>query len=64
MTSVGADYLGAVISGDYTFIWISIPGDWYVRTPGKRIAPHWSRFQNLLVKAKELRMKIIIFGPP
>eukprot|EP00959_Pyramimonas_sp_CCMP1952_P417697 8751225-Pyramimonas_sp.AAC.1 len=64
MTTVGTDYLGAVISGDYSLIWVSTPGDWYARTPGKRVAPHWSRIQNLLTKSKKLRMKIIAFGPP
>eukprot|EP00959_Pyramimonas_sp_CCMP1952_P328551 6878328-Pyramimonas_sp.AAC.1 len=64
MTTVGTEYLGAVISGDYAQIWVSTPGDWYVRTPGKRVAPHWSRIQNLLTEAKKLRMKIIVFGPP
>eukprot|EP00959_Pyramimonas_sp_CCMP1952_P089076 1864040-Pyramimonas_sp.AAC.1 len=64
MTTVGTDYLGAVISGDYALIWVSTPGDWYVRTPGERIAPHCSRIQNLLRKAKKLRMKIIAIGPP
>eukprot|EP00959_Pyramimonas_sp_CCMP1952_P134580 2816290-Pyramimonas_sp.AAC.1 len=64
MTTVGADCLGAVIIGDYTLIWVSTPGDWYVRTPGRRVAPHWSCIQNLLIKAKKLRMKIIAFGSP
>eukprot|EP00959_Pyramimonas_sp_CCMP1952_P058081 1212507-Pyramimonas_sp.AAC.1 len=64
MTSAGTDYLGAVISGDYTLIWISIPGDWYVRSPGQKVAPHWSRIQNLLIKARKFRIQIIMFGPP
>eukprot|EP00959_Pyramimonas_sp_CCMP1952_P135963 2844488-Pyramimonas_sp.AAC.1 len=64
MTTVRADYLGAVISGDYNLIWVSTPSDWYVRTPGKRVAPHWSRIQNLLTKAKKLRMKVLVFAPP
>ena len=64
MTSVGTGYLGAVLSGDYALIWISTPADWYVRTPGKRIAPHWACIQNLLTKASKLRMKIVMFGPP
>eukprot|EP00959_Pyramimonas_sp_CCMP1952_P386853 8107710-Pyramimonas_sp.AAC.1 len=64
MTTVGTDYLGAVISGDYTLIWVGTPGDWYVRTPGNRVAPHWSRIQNLLAKAKKLRMTITACGPP
>eukprot|EP00959_Pyramimonas_sp_CCMP1952_P151290 3165655-Pyramimonas_sp.AAC.1 len=64
MTTVGTDYLGVVISGDYTLIWIRTPGDWHVRTPEKRVAPHWSRSQNLLMKAREIRMKIRMFGPP
>eukprot|EP00959_Pyramimonas_sp_CCMP1952_P316688 6628729-Pyramimonas_sp.AAC.1 len=64
MTTVGTDCLGAVISGDYTLVWTSTPGDWYVRTPGKRVAPHWSRIQNLLMKARKLRMNILMFDPP
>eukprot|EP00959_Pyramimonas_sp_CCMP1952_P157504 3294004-Pyramimonas_sp.AAC.1 len=39
-------------------------GDWYVRTPGKRVAPHWSRIQNFLTKARKLRMTIIVLCPP
>eukprot|EP00959_Pyramimonas_sp_CCMP1952_P169792 3547423-Pyramimonas_sp.AAC.1 len=27
LTTVRTDYLGAVISGDYTLIWVSTPGD-------------------------------------
>eukprot|EP00959_Pyramimonas_sp_CCMP1952_P000189 3599-Pyramimonas_sp.AAC.1 len=64
MTAVGTEYLGALISGDYALIWVSTPGDWYVRTPGTRVAPHWSRIQNLLTKARKLRMINIAFGPP
>ena len=64
MTSVGTGYLGAILSGDYVLIWISTPSDWYVRTPGKRIAPHWACIQNMLTKASKLRMKIVMFGPP
>eukprot|EP00959_Pyramimonas_sp_CCMP1952_P334533 7005841-Pyramimonas_sp.AAC.1 len=64
MTTVGTEYLGAAIGGDYALIWVSAPGDWYGRTPGKRVAPHWSRIQNLLAKARNLRMIIIVFGPP
>eukprot|EP00959_Pyramimonas_sp_CCMP1952_P017786 377508-Pyramimonas_sp.AAC.1 len=63
MTAVGTEYLGAVISGDYALIWVCTPGDWYVRTPGKRVAPHWSRMQYFLTKARKLRMVIIVFGP-
>eukprot|EP00959_Pyramimonas_sp_CCMP1952_P397213 8322750-Pyramimonas_sp.AAC.1 len=64
MTIVGTDYLVAVISGDYILIWVSTPGDWYVRTPRERVAPHWSRIQSLLTKAKKARMQIMVFCPP
>ena len=32
MTSVGTEYLGAIIGGEYAMIWIGTPADWYVRT--------------------------------
>ena len=64
MTSVGTEYLGAIIGGEYAMIWIGTPADWYVRTPGKRMSTHWQRIQNILIKASKLRSKIIMFGPP
>ena len=64
MTSSGTHYLGTLLSGDYQLLWVSTPADWYVRTPGKRAGPHWNRIRNLLVKARALRMQIVMFGPP
>ena len=64
MTAAGTEYLGALLSGDYVLLWIGTPADWYVRTPGKKSGPHFSRIQNLMTKARKLRMKIIMFGPP
>ena len=45
-------------------LWVATPSDWYVRTPGKRAGPHYQRIQNLLIKARALRMQIVILGPP
>ena len=64
MTSVGTEYLGSIINGEYFMVWISTPADWYVRTPGKRMSTHWQRIQNILIKASKLKSKIIMFGPP
>ena len=64
MTSRGSQYLGALLSGDYQLLWISTPADWYVRTPGKRAGPHWERIRNMLVKARALRVRTVMFGPP
>ena len=64
MTQTGTTYLGNLIHGDYALVWISTPADWYVRTPGKRMGPHWGRVRTMLTKARALKMHIIIFGPP
>ena len=52
------------MSGDYTMLWVSTPSDWYVRTPGKRAGPHYQRIRNLMVKARAMRMTIVLVGPP
>ena len=63
MTHTGTAYLGNIMHGDYNLIWISTPADWYVRTPGKRMGPHWERVRMMLTKARALKMHIIVFGP-
>ena len=64
MTSSGSQYLGGLLSGDYRLLWVSTPADWYIRTPGKRMGPHWDRIRNMLSKAKSLKMQIVMCGPP
>ena len=64
MTSEGTKYLGALLSGDYAMLWVATPSDWYVRTPGKRAGPHYQRIRNLMVKARAMRMTIVLMGPP
>ena len=46
MTSEGTKYLGALLSGDYTMLWVATPSDWYVRLPGKRAGPHYQRIKS------------------
>eukprot|EP00959_Pyramimonas_sp_CCMP1952_P128872 2694991-Pyramimonas_sp.AAC.1 len=43
---------------------MATPADWYVRLPGKRAGPICQRIQNLITKARALRMTIVIAGPP
>ena len=64
MMSVGSIHTGNLISGKYKLLWISTPADWYVRLPHKRAGPHWQKIRDLMHKAKELKMDIILFGPP
>ena len=45
-------------------LWVATPSDWYVRLPGKRAGPHYQRIANLMVKARALRMSIVLMGPP
>ena len=63
MTSEGTKYLGGLMSGDYKMRWVATPSDWYVRLPGKRAGPHYQRIQNLMVKARAMRMSIVLMGP-
>ena len=64
MTSEGTKYLGGLLSGDYKMLWVATPSDWYVRLPGKRAGPHYQRIQNIMVKARAMRMSIVLMGPP
>ena len=63
MTSEGTQYLGGLLSGDYRLLWVATPADWYVRLPGKRAGPHYQRIQNIMVKARALRMSVVLMGP-
>ena len=64
MSHSGTNFLGNLLSGDYGLLWVSTPADWYMRTPGKRAGPHWDRIRTYLKKAKALRMRIVMMGPP
>ena len=52
------------MSGDYIMLWVATRSDWYVRFPGQRAGPHYQRIQNLMVKARAMRMSIVLMGPP
>eukprot|EP00959_Pyramimonas_sp_CCMP1952_P327731 6861299-Pyramimonas_sp.AAC.1 len=64
MTSTGAQYLGALLSGDYQLLWVATPADWHARLPGKRAGPHYQRIPNLMTKARALRVTVVLVGPP
>eukprot|EP00959_Pyramimonas_sp_CCMP1952_P170634 3565813-Pyramimonas_sp.AAC.2 len=64
MTSTGTQYLGASLSGDYQLLRVATPADWHVGLPGKRAGPRYQRIQNLMSKARALRMTIVLVGPP
>ena len=64
MSFVGSQYLGNLLAGDYHLLWVATPSDWTIHTPGKRAGPHYQRIQNLMVKARALRMQITLMGPP
>eukprot|EP00959_Pyramimonas_sp_CCMP1952_P017994 381564-Pyramimonas_sp.AAC.1 len=64
MTSTGAQYLRGLLSWDYQQLWVAAPADWHVRLPGERAGPRCQRIQNLMVKARALRMSIVFMGPP
>eukprot|EP00959_Pyramimonas_sp_CCMP1952_P156415 3271121-Pyramimonas_sp.AAC.1 len=67
MTTLGTQYLGGLISGDYRLLWISTPADWYVRAPGKKAGPHWQRQTSIRdaledYKLHVVRMRLCHFG--
>jgi hypothetical protein len=64
MASSGEEYLGKLLSGEYSMLWIATPADWYVRTPGKRAGPHWKRVLNWMQRAANLKMQLVVYGPP
>eukprot|EP00974_Lingulodinium_polyedra_P021598 2085856-Lingulodinium_polyedra.AAC.1 len=39
MASTGQEYTTGLLKGEYSFLWISTPSDWYVRTPGNKGEP-------------------------
>eukprot|EP00959_Pyramimonas_sp_CCMP1952_P077457 1618951-Pyramimonas_sp.AAC.1 len=63
MTSTGTQYLGALLLGDNQLLWVATPADWH-EAPGKRAGPHYQRIQNLMSKARALRMTLVLVGPP
>ena len=64
LSYLGEEYLGKILHGDYSLLWISTPADWYVRLPGKRTTPHWQRVQLWITKAHRLQVSVVLFGPP
>eukprot|EP00959_Pyramimonas_sp_CCMP1952_P431391 9034918-Pyramimonas_sp.AAC.1 len=64
MTSTGTQYLGALLSSDYQLLLVATPADWHVRVPGKRAGPRYQRIQNMMFKARALRMATVLVGPP
>eukprot|EP00959_Pyramimonas_sp_CCMP1952_P279779 5849596-Pyramimonas_sp.AAC.1 len=64
MTSIGTQYLGALLSGDYQLLWVAKPADWRVRLPGKRAGPRCQRIQHRMAKYLALRMTTVLVGPP
>eukprot|EP00959_Pyramimonas_sp_CCMP1952_P163780 3424204-Pyramimonas_sp.AAC.1 len=64
MTSTGTQYLGALLSGDNELWCLATPADWHVRLPGKRAGPHYQRIQDMMSKARALRMTAVLVGPP
>ena len=62
MSFIGSQYLGNLLAGDYHLLWVATPSDWTIHTPGKRAGPHYQRIQNLMVKARALRMQITLMG--
>ena len=48
MATSGTEYLGKLLKGEYSLLWISTPNDWFVRTPNKRTTPHWERILHWL----------------
>eukprot|EP00959_Pyramimonas_sp_CCMP1952_P181158 3788010-Pyramimonas_sp.AAC.1 len=64
VTSTGTQYFGALLSGDYQLLRGATPADWHARLPGKRAGPHCQRIQNLMSRARALRVTIVLVGPP
>eukprot|EP00959_Pyramimonas_sp_CCMP1952_P229386 4796228-Pyramimonas_sp.AAC.1 len=64
VTSTGTQHLGALPSGDYQLLWVATPADWHVGLLGKRAGPHCQRIQNLMSKARAVRMTIVLVGLP
>eukprot|EP00959_Pyramimonas_sp_CCMP1952_P087401 1828644-Pyramimonas_sp.AAC.1 len=64
MTSAGTQNWGALFSGASQLSRAAAPADWHVRLPGKRAGPPYQGIQNLMTKARVLRMSIVPVGPP
>ena len=64
MASAGETYNARLPRGEYDLLWISTPGDHYVRTPGKRCNPHWQRIQTWMKRAADRQIHIVVYGPP
>eukprot|EP00959_Pyramimonas_sp_CCMP1952_P272878 5704365-Pyramimonas_sp.AAC.1 len=62
MTSIDAQYLGGLLSGDYQLPWAATPADWHARLPGRRAGPNCQRVRSLLVKARALRVSVVLWG--
>eukprot|EP00959_Pyramimonas_sp_CCMP1952_P324072 6782486-Pyramimonas_sp.AAC.1 len=43
MASMGMQYLGGTVSGDFALLWVATPADWYARLPDRRARPPYEK---------------------
>ena len=71
MTSVGQEYFNKLYYKEYNVLWISLPHNYYNRTPPpvesplrKRWANHGSKLQHWVQAAHKTRTPVFLFGQP
>ena len=71
MTGVGQEYFNKLYYKEYNVLWISLPHNYYNRTPPpiespcrKRWANHWTKLQHWVRTANKIRTPIFLFGQP
>ena len=64
MSSTGQEYHSKFANGVYDMLWVATPGDWYVRTPGRKTSPHWKKLQSWIKKAFAMGLILVLCGPP
>ena len=71
MTSAGQECFNKLYYKEYNVLWISLPHNYYNRTPPpvesplrKRWANHWSKLQHWVQTANKIRTPVFLFGQP
>ena len=62
LSEAATTYLGKMLRGDYTALWITSPANWYLRA--KRGVAHGQRLGVWIQRAIVLKLFIIIYGLP
>ena len=58
----GDEMIRNVKQGQYSLLWVMTPSSWHARS--KRKEPKLACLQQILQNALDLKMHVVIFGPP